>query len=336
MYELKQSTAITIPFFAFDSNGDGVTGKVDGDWTKRISKGGGAFAAMTVTITEMENGWYSLPIGAGHVDTLGVLSMSFSATGVKRVNLQWRVEARIIDDLATSAALATVQADTDNIQTRLPAALISGRMDSNTQAMATNVITSTIIDATAITEIVTAIWDEDATGHQTLGTFGKAIGDPGADTDTIWALVNANLDAAISAVLARLPTTLVGGRIDASVGAMAADVVTAAAIANGAIDAATFAAGAIDATAIAANAIGASELAADAAQEIADEFLNRDLAGGASGGSRGVRNALRALRNRRAIAAGTLTVYQENDSTSAWTAAVTTTAGNPVSEVDPA
>jgi hypothetical protein len=37
--------------------------------------------------------------------------------------------------LATSAALATVQADTGNIQTRLPAALIGGRMDSDVEAI---------------------------------------------------------------------------------------------------------------------------------------------------------------------------------------------------------
>jgi hypothetical protein len=37
--------------------------------------------------------------------------------------------------LATSAALATVQADTDDIQTRLPAALIGGRMDSDVEAI---------------------------------------------------------------------------------------------------------------------------------------------------------------------------------------------------------
>lgn len=43
-----------------------------------------------------------------------------------------------------------------------------------------------------------AVWDEDATGHQTQGTFGQAIGDPGADTDTIFGLVNTNLDATVS------------------------------------------------------------------------------------------------------------------------------------------
>ena len=46
--------------------------------------------------------------------------------------------------------------------------------------------------------------------------------------------------------LGSLVNALVSGRVDSSTGAMAADVVTAAAIANGAIDAATFATGAID------------------------------------------------------------------------------------------
>jgi hypothetical protein len=42
------------------------------------------------------------------------------------------------------------------------------------------------------------VWEEDATDHQTQGTFGQAIGDPGADPDTIWDLSNTNLDATIS------------------------------------------------------------------------------------------------------------------------------------------
>jgi hypothetical protein len=107
-------------------------------------------------------------------------------------------------------------------------------------------------------------------------------------------------------------------------------------IAVGGIGATAFAAGAIDASAIAADAIGASELAQAAAQEVADEVLNRDLAGGGSGNTRNVRNALRALRNKVSIAAGTATICQEDDSTAAWTAAVTTAAGNPISGVDPA
>lgn len=71
----------------------------------------------------------------------------------------------------------------------------------------------------------------------------------------------------------RLPAALVSGRMDSSVGAMAAnvltasainaDAITAAKIADGAIDAATFAAGAINAAAIAADAITDAKVAAD-------------------------------------------------------------------------
>mgnify|MGYP001609900072 CR=1 FL=1 len=71
----------------------------------------------------------------------------------------------------------------------------------------------------------------------------------------------------------RLPAALVSGRMDSSVGAMAADTITASAVAVGAIAADAFAAGAIDAAAIAADAIGASELAASAVNEIRDAIL---------------------------------------------------------------
>jgi hypothetical protein len=68
---------------------------------------------------------------------------------------------------------------------------------------------------------------------------------------------------------------------------------------------------------------------------MADRFLARSIAGGSDGG-RTIQDAFRAIRNRRAIVAGTLSVFEENDTTVAWTAAVTTTFGNPISEIDPA
>lgn len=69
--------------------------------------------------------------------------------------------------------------------------------------------------------------------------------------------------------------------------------------------------------------------------DAADKLLGRNLAGGSDGG-RTVKDALRLLRNKRSIAAGTLTVTQEDDATPAWTAAVGTTASDPTSSIDPA
>jgi hypothetical protein len=127
--------------------------------------------------------------------------------------------------------------------------------------------------------------------------------------------------------LGSVVNALQSGRVDSYLGAVAAAVITSAA----------FAAGAIDAAAIASDAIGAAELAQGAAQEIADEVLNRNLAGGGSGGARIVRDALRVLRNKVAESAGTLTVYAEDDATTAWSASTSRTAGlDPLTTVDPA
>jgi len=69
---------------------------------------------------------------------------------------------------------------------------------------------------------------------------------------------------------------------------------------------------------------------------VADALLDRNMATGTDSGGRTVRNALRFLRNRFRISGAALTVYKEDDATTAWTSTVTTTAGNPVSESDPA
>jgi len=170
-------------------------------------------------------------------------------------------------------------------------------------------VESTLATLPTNASIADAVWDEATVGHTTAGTFGEQVK---TDIDAI------------------LDDTGTSGVV------VAAGSKTGYAIGTGGITSASFAAGAIDAAAIAADAITSSELAQSAAQEIADEILDRNLAGGGSGNTRNVRNALRALRNKQAIAAGTLTVYQEDDTTSAWTAAVTTTAGDPISSIDPA
>ena len=48
-----------------------------------------------------------------------------------------------------------------------------------------------------------------------------------------------------------------------------------------------------------------------------------------------MKESLYVLRNKTAIAAGTLTVYGTDDTTAAFTAAVTTAAGNPIDSIDP-
>jgi len=131
-----------------------------------------------------------------------------------------------------------------------------------------------------------------------------------------------NINATISSRLASADITLAAGKVTVGTN----DDKTGYAIGVGGIAATAFAASAIDAAA----------LAQDAEREIADEVLDRNIAGGGSGGTRNVRNALRTLRNKVDTSGGTLTVFEEDDATSAWTGTVTRdAAANPIVEIDP-
>jgi hypothetical protein len=61
---------------------------------------------------------------------------------------------------------------------------------------------------------------------------------------------------------------------------------------------------------------------------VASDILSADLGNGANAGTlneRTVRSALRSLRNKVAVASGTMTVYKENDADTAWTGSLSNT-----------
>lgn len=74
---------------------------------------------------------------------------------------------------------------------------------------------------------------------------------------------------------------------------------------------------------------------------LADHLLKRNMAtsrasSDGDGSGRMPLQALALLRNKRGAAGSVLTIYQEDDSTPDWTAAVTTdAAGEPITDVDP-
>lgn len=92
--------------------------------------------------------------------------------------------------VSSRLASASYTAPLDAAGTRSAIGLASANLDTQLDALPT------------AAENADAVWDEDATGHQTQGTFGQAVGDPGSDSDSIWALANTNLDAAVSTRLA--------------------------------------------------------------------------------------------------------------------------------------
>jgi hypothetical protein len=84
------------------------------------------------------------------------------------------------------------------------------------------------------------------------------------------------------------------------------------------------------------SSLDAAALATDAAQEIADRLLLRNIAGGADSG-RSVGEAFMALRNRTQLSNVSYIVYQNDDATIGWHASLTTTSDTVrVTDSDPA
>ncbi len=223
---------------------------------------------------------------------------------------------------------------------------------------------------------VQAIWDALSAALTTANSIGKRLVDnlTGDIYARIGAPAGASVSADIAAVKVdtaailvdtgttldgRIPAALVGGKMESNIGSVTAGVIAAASFAANALDAVwstavrvLTAATNITSTggttvpqtgdsyarlgAPAGASVSADIAALPTATENADEALVRDWTAVAAPADRSTLNALRFLRNKWAIAAGTLTVNEEDDATPAWTGAVTTTAGDPVSEIDPA
>ena len=121
MKTLKQSTAYNLMVLMIDST-DHIAGKAGLTLTITASKNGAAFASITPTVTDRGSGWYNLALTASHTDTVGDLAVHITATGADPVDISMQVLAKSIDDLATSAALQTVDDFVDDLETRLTAA----------------------------------------------------------------------------------------------------------------------------------------------------------------------------------------------------------------------
>lgn len=100
----------------------------------------------------------------------------------------------ILTDTGTTlqAELDGIQADTEDIQTRLPAALVGGRIDATVDA--------TGMESGAVGAIVAGVWDTDATTYQNQGTFGQVLGDTGGAGNSIYTTVSSNLPVDLSSV----------------------------------------------------------------------------------------------------------------------------------------
>ncbi len=176
--------AITGGAYALSTDANGRIRIVDGTATGEIDTSSGAIAHVILTDTTTTNtdmrGTDSAALAslwtstrAGYVDNLsgGAVALHTDITGLNNLS---QANVRSAVGLATAnldTQFAVLQADTDDIQTRLPAALVSGRMDASVGAMAANTLTASALATDAAQEIRNAITggsyalDTDANGR---------------------------------------------------------------------------------------------------------------------------------------------------------------------------
>jgi hypothetical protein len=273
---LKQSTARSIYILMTDA-ADHITGKAGLTLTFTLGKNGGNDSAIAPAYTDHGDGVYSVDLTSAHTDTLGDLWLHITGTDADpcdeffdvRVGLPGETVAvesiaanaitassiaadavtELQAGLATSTALTDVQtdvtnilSDTGNIQTRLPAALVGGRMDSHVNVIGGGAITAAAIGTGAID--ADALASDAVTEIQAGLATAVAVVDIQTDVDALATAV-AGVQADTDNIQTRIPAALVSGRMDTHVGAMGAGVVTASAVATDAIDADAISASAV-------------------------------------------------------------------------------------------
>jgi hypothetical protein len=182
--------------------------------------------AGATNATEMTSGWYKVTLDTTDTNTLGHLAIRGAVATIDDVGVVYQVVKATNGGLtalpdtavSTNASLLTSGTGTAQISNSSGGVLVGsiaasaitataiasdaitaakiadGAIDAATFAagaitatvIATGAIDADALAADAVAEIADGVWDEDATGHQTGGTFGQAIGDPGADTTTIY------------------------------------------------------------------------------------------------------------------------------------------------------
>jgi len=240
----------------------------------------------------------------------------------------WTYSTRVLtantnlNDLDAAGVRSAVGMASANMDTQL------GTIDSNVDAILVdtgtsipadiaalnNIAATDIVSNGAITTLAGAVVNVDLVDTCTTNTDMR--GTDSAATASALATVDANVGAIKASTDAILIDTnelqgdwTNGGRLDLILDAILADT---------------------DADVV---------LTATERNAIADAILNRDMSTGTDSGSdvvRTVRQALRMNRNKVSISGGTLTVTKEDDTTASWSASVTTTAGDPITTIDPA
>jgi len=295
---------------------------VAGSGTPVIDFGTSAGIDHNVTFSDWQNGLEIANFNA-NVTTADLMSLSGTgqliigatcAGGTINLRGQWRITdnaggavaivydgvAQNIIDIETD--VATAQADLD-LMVGADGTTLATLQPNYAPAKATDIVSGGAIDTTG-GAVDTVTSNTDMRGTDNAAT-GAALATAQADLDIITGSDGTTLATLQPNYAPAKATDIVsGGAIDTT---------------GGAVDTVTTVTDQLSAT------------------TIADSILNRDMSAVSDTNSRSPLNALRFIRNKWQVVGTTLTVNKEDDTTSAWTATITTDASaDPITGNDPA
>lgn len=299
MQYLKQSTDVDVLIGPFLDITDARTAETGESPSVKLSKNGQALAAKNDVTTPVHDadGFYNCELDATDTNTLGTLVLSVAASANA---LPVRHEFMVVDADFYNALDGT-------------AALATGSdlatVDSNVDAVLVDTGTTLPATLSAIEGKVDTV-DTVVDGIQTdLSNATDGLGAIKAAIDAVKTDLDNGTDGlgALKTLIDTIDTVVDGIQTDLNNGT---------------------------------DGLGALKTAIDAvptAAENADELLNTDMSAATDTNARTPLNALRFLRNKWSVSGSTLTVTKEDDTTTAWTASLTSdAAADPVTGSDPA
>lgn len=164
---LAKSTAVVIVFLMVDATDD-ETAETGLSPAVEISKNGGAFAAVTNSVSEISNGWYKVTLTTTETNTNGPLIIRATGTGAD----EWRDVHQVMSNLPLTAAQVNAEVDTALSDYDPPT---KTEMDAAIAA----------IDALTVADVVTAFSDYDITPVSAMSSDGELTITVGATLETV-------------------------------------------------------------------------------------------------------------------------------------------------------
>lgn len=141
----------------------------------KVSIDGGAFnnLASLPTVAPASGRNVEVALSSSEMNGDRIVVQAVDAAGAEWDEVMVAIQTTVSTTDEIKTETASIQADTNDIQTRLPAALVGGRIDASVGAVAANAITAAsiatgAIDADALAaDAVDEIWDEVVDGATT-------------------------------------------------------------------------------------------------------------------------------------------------------------------------